>query len=138
MQWLAVYNDNSYLLQFNEDGEENKYDSIDRSKLASFHLVKKDDEGFKRVASVFFERPSQQLVWRKRNYLHQFSDGTVIPELVYMLGWHENINGKSYKSIMYIHQDETIELAGSRQNIELLGCELPEDINEVCIDAEAE
>lgn len=138
MQWLAVYNDNSYLLQFNEDGTENRYDSIDRSRLASFHLIKREEETIKRVASVFLERPTQQLIWRSRNMLHQFSDGSVIQEVIYMLGWHENVGGKSYKSILYVHQDGTVELAGSRNNIELVGCEIPEDFAGECIDAEGE
>jgi len=28
MKWLAVYNDNTYLSQYNEDGTENKYENI--------------------------------------------------------------------------------------------------------------
>ena len=127
MQWLAVYNDDTYLLQYNEDGTPNSYDSIDRSKLSEFHIIDVDENGkHRRVASVFLERPTQQLIWRMRGRIHSGGPRGVWKEQIIMLGWHENIDGRSYKSIMYINEDGTVELAGSRKQIQLKDWEIPD------------
>jgi len=116
MQWLAVYDDKSSLMQYKEDGTENSYFDIDRSRLTHFAMV----EGDKAVLVVEFERPSQKLIYRKRTFMTGAGNVTAI---IYLVGWQENINGTSIKCINYIYPDGKIVLAGAKDDIELLELE---------------
>lgn len=116
MQWLAIYDDDSSLMQYKEDGTENSYFDIDRSRLTHFVML----EGDKAVLVVEFERRSQKLIYRKRTFV----DGNgKLKGVVYLVGWHENINGISIKCINYIYPDGKTVLAGAKDDIELLDCE---------------
>lgn len=116
MQWLAIYDDDSSLMQYKEDGTENSYFDIDRSRLTHFAMV----EGDKAVLVVEFERRSQKLIYRKRTFV----DGNgKLKGVVYLVGWHENINGTSIKCINYIYPDGKTVLAGAKDDIELLELE---------------
>lgn len=114
--WNAIYSDGESLKRYNEDGSENSYNDIDRERLDRFEVTVLD----KRVLSVFMERPSQKLVYRRR----VFCDSQGNPKgMVLLAGWHENINGTSIKSIAYIYPDGHVELAGARDDLELVPCE---------------
>jgi hypothetical protein len=112
MKWIANYNDGTSLPQFNEDGTENKYIDIDRSKLSSFDMVED-----KLILSVILERPTQKLICRRRVCVDLFGN---FKSAIWLVGWHENIGGKSIKSICYIYSDGHIELAGARDDIQLI------------------
>ena len=116
MQWLAIYNDKTSLMQYKEDGTENSYFDIDRSRLTHFVML----EGEKAVLAVEFERPSQKLIYRKRTTCDLYGNAKSI---VYLVGWHENINGTSIKVINYICPDKII-LAGAKDDLELLEMEI--------------
>ena len=115
MQWLAIYNDESHLNQYNEDGSENAYKDIDRNRLSYFAMI----EGDKAVLIIEFERPTQKLIYRRRHFVN-LAGGH---EMIHLVGWHENINGTSVKVINYIYPDGRILLAGAKDDIELIGCE---------------
>lgn len=116
MKWLAIYEDKSSLMQYKEDGTENSYFDIDRSRLTHFVML----EGDKAVLVVEFERRSQKLIYRKRTFV----DGNgKLKGVVYLVGWHENINGTSIKCINYIYPDGKTVLAGAKDDIELLELE---------------
>jgi hypothetical protein len=113
MQWLASYSDGSQLMQW-EGGKENKYVNIDRNKLSSFAIL--GDSG-ELILSVQFERPTQKLICRRR----QAISVTGIPlSTVWLVGWHENINGTSVKAICYIYEDGHIEMAGAKDDVQLI------------------
>ena len=117
MQWLAIYDDDSSLMQYKEDGTENSYFDIDRSRLTHFAMI----EGEKTVLVIEFERPSQKLIYRKRTTCDLYGNAKGI---IYLVGWHENINSTSIKCINYIYPDGKIVLAGAKDDIELIGCEI--------------
>ena len=116
MKWVAKYTDGSELMQYEGD-KENRYLDIDRNRLSSFALF--GDSG-ELVLSVKLERPTQQLIYRRRVFTDLFGNQK---DVIYLVGWHENIGGKSIKSICYIHSDGHIEMAGARDDLELITCE---------------
>lgn len=114
MKWVAVYNDETFLAQFNSDGSENCYADIQRDKLTHFAML---SENNKLILSVEFERPTQKLIFRRRTFLDLVGN---IKGIVYLVGWHENINGKSIKVINYIYPNGKIVLAGAKDDLELV------------------
>jgi hypothetical protein len=115
--WVAAYTDGTSLARYNEDSTENGYADIDRSRLRSFE-VRSDISAL--VVKVFFERPTQQLVYRRRNHISMLGvpQGTTI-----IVGWQEKVGGKSHKSLIYLYPDGHIELDGARNDLELLPIE---------------
>lgn len=114
MKWLAVYNDNTYLSQYNEDGTENKYKDIDRNRLTHFAMLNEDN---KPILVVEIERPTQKLIYRRRTFCNLLGK---INGVIYLVGWHENVNGKSIKAINYIYPNGKIVLAGAKDDLELV------------------
>jgi hypothetical protein len=114
MKWLAVYKDQSYLKQYNADGSENKYADINRDQLLAFALL--SDEN-KLVLSVEFERPTQKLVYRRRVFTDLVGK---IKGVIYLVGWHETINGKNIKCISYVYPDGHIVMGGAKDDLELV------------------
>lgn len=119
--WNAIYSDGEILARYNEDGTENSYADIDRDRLKVFEVVKGNAITGGNVAfKVFFERPTQKLIYRRRVFVDAVG---VTTGVVVMVGWHENVNGTSVKSIAYIYPDGHVELDGSRNDLELIPCE---------------
>jgi hypothetical protein len=116
MQWLAVYKDDTTLSQYNEDGTENRYFDIDRNRLTHFAILDED----KAVLVIEFERPTQQLIFRRRHHINLAGNHAEI----YLVGWHENIHGTNIKVINYIYPDGKIVLAGAKDDVELLEGEI--------------
>jgi hypothetical protein len=114
MKWVAIYNDETFLAQFNEDGSENKYADIDRNRLTHFAML---GEGNKPVLVIEMERPTQKLIYRRRTFMDLVGN---IKGVIFLVGWHENINGKSIKVINYIYPDGRIVLAGAKDDLELV------------------
>jgi hypothetical protein len=113
MKWCANYSDGTRLMQYEGD-KENPYIAIERDKLESFDML---DDSDKLVLSISIERPTQKLICRRRAVITL----TGIPvSTVWLVGWHENINGTSVKSICYIYEDGHIELAGAKDNVQLI------------------
>jgi len=114
MKWIAKYNDGTYLPQFNNDLSENRYLDINREKLTEFIIL---DDNDRIIMVIQFERPTQKLIYRKRTFMDMNSN---IRGILYLVGWHENINGTSIKVINYIYPNGTIVLAGAKDDLELL------------------
>jgi len=91
--WVSVYNDNTRLPQFNEDGSENKYQDIDRGKLSSFEFYK---DG--KIILVCDIAPGARLIYRRRVEQSAGSE----PLVVYILGWQKTLNGLNSQSIVCI------------------------------------
>lgn len=115
--WVAVYSDGTVLEQFNDDGTENKYPAIDRSKLAHFLFVDRDT-GIPHVA--IYLRKGQQLICRRRTRLH-FGSSVLLDnatgeikarweEAFWIAGWHENRNGVNVQCVIILFDDGRIEV----------------------------
>ncbi len=122
--WKAIYNDGTELSQYEEDGTENKYPDIDRSKLASFEirkagLVGPNYEKDKLLFKMFLE-PGRRLIYRRRVLKKMKVGGTPTGikikkrwnEIVYLVGWQATIGDRNVQDIAYIFEDEHVELAG--------------------------
>jgi len=116
MQWQAIYNNNEMFPQFNTNGTENKYSDIQRDRLVSFNMY----DGDKLILSVELERPTQKLICRKRTFMNNKGGRNEI----WLAGWHENVNGRSIKSICYIYPDGHIHFAGAKDDLELMKGEI--------------
>lgn len=114
MKWVAVYNDDTFLTQFNEDGSENRYEDIDRNRLTHFAML---NENNKPILVVEIERPTQKLIFRRRTFIDLVGK---IKGIIFLVGWHENIGGKSIKAINYIYPNGKIVLAGAKDDLELV------------------
>lgn len=114
MKWVAVYNDETFLAQFNSDGSENRYEDIDRNRLTHFAMLNEDN---KPILVVEIERPTQKLIYRRRTFIDLLGN---IKGVVFLVGWHENIGGKSIKAINYIYPNGKIVLAGAKDDLELV------------------
>ena len=109
INWRAVYTDGTYL--DSKDAEEG-YKSIDRTRLASFCLMKD--------GKVFFHlilQKGQRLIWRKRGIL---TPGQ--PERVWhLVGWQKTVGGENIQCISYISEDDgSVIMAGEWQGEHIL------------------
>ena len=112
LNWEAIYKDGSL------HTEENLLttDEIDRSQLWEFRLL----DGDKIIFKAFFDNPKRKLIFRRRVFL----DGKgKLKDIVYLVGWHENVKGVSVKSICYIYGDGRVEFDDDRNDLELVPCE---------------
>ena len=108
IRWRAIYNDGSTLPQYNEKGEANGYENIDRKGLAAFEiydLTKPDSFIFR----LFLEE-GQKLIYRRRVQKDLMSDK--ITNVLYLVGWQQKVNGKNIQSINYITEDGEVQQAG--------------------------
>ena len=103
IQWLAHYADGSTLPQYDADGCENQYASIDRSRLEGFSLW---DDG-KCLVHLALE-PGQRLVYRRRVE----TSPTAEPIVIYLAGWQQTVQGTNVQSIFYVLPNGTIVSAG--------------------------
>jgi hypothetical protein len=114
----AVYTDGTYL----DLKKGVSYESIDRSKLASFCLLKEDTVIFQMVL-----QEGQRLIWRKRIILTP-GQGEKVWHLV---GWQKTIKGENIQCIGYVNEEDGyVLMAGEWQgdhalmgNVELLDFE---------------
>ena len=97
LQWVAVYDGNETLPQYNEDGTENSYSDIDRERLERFVLT----EGAK-VKLVLNVDPSKKLIYRRRVAKNVMSNS--VREIVHIVGYQENIEGVSRQNVSFIFE----------------------------------
>jgi hypothetical protein len=112
MQWVARYNDETSLPQYNGDGSENKYSDIDRRKLVSFTLTEQVEDKNIHVLSLHLE-PTQRLVYRRRVEMVPGEE----PVVIYLVGWQQTIqdgspDGRNIQSIGCVFPDLHIEWFG--------------------------
>jgi hypothetical protein len=113
LSWQCVYTDNTVLNQYNEDGTENSYTDIDRSKLSEFRLF--DEAGELKFSLVLDE--GQRLIYRRRVFktLNNGDDNSEV--VVYLVGWQDTVNGKNVQAISYIREDWPVVMGGKfREN----------------------
>jgi hypothetical protein len=88
--WLAHYSDES-LPQYNEDGSENKYADIDRSRLTAFSLVRDGN-----ILARIHISPDKRLIYRRRIELRPGGEKTIL----HLAGWQKTVNGENVQSIV--------------------------------------
>jgi len=120
--WIAKYKDGTELRQFDEDGKEHSFREIDQGRLESFSWVPFTREQVLSLPIRCVSRPlptytlhlreNQRLIAVRRNYI-TYGKGFEERRTIYLLGWQETINGKNYKSILYIHEDGSVEVSDS-------------------------
>jgi hypothetical protein len=103
-RWKAVYNDNTFLNQFNSDNTENKYTAIKRDELKQFIIFSTNKN--EPLIVVHFTRPSQKLIYRQRVAMGVDSK---IKRRVVIVGWQENVQGKNVQHINFVWENGFIE-----------------------------
>lgn len=107
MQWRVTYEDGATY----DELDFNSSEDVDRSRLKSFSLI---SDG-KTVFTSYFDK-ERKLIFRRRRFFDILGNEKGI---VYLVGWHMNVNGISVKSICYIYEDGHIEFDDSRNDLEL-------------------
>lgn len=115
--WEAEYMDGIKVLQY-ENGVENSTAGLDRDRLKLFRLF--SDKGCVFEAHFDKERGNRKLIFRRRNLCGPSGE---LLNVVYLVGWHENIKGVSTKAICYIYGDGHVEFDDDRSNLELFDYE---------------
>ncbi len=122
--WKAVYNDGKELSQYEEDGKENKYPDIDRSKLSAFEIRKAGIIQPKAVPDQLlfkmYLEPGRRLIYRRRVLeKYKFGGGArdikakpIGRSIIYLVGWQATIGGRSVQDIAYVFEDGHVELSG--------------------------
>jgi hypothetical protein len=114
LKWEAVYKDGSV----HTEEELGSSEKVDRSQLREFRLYGQEKTV---IFRAFFDNPDRKLIFRRRVLLDM---GGRVKDIVYLVGWHQNIEGVSVKSICYIYGDGHVEFDDSRNDLELVPCEL--------------
>lgn len=94
IHWVAYYGADTFP-QYNEDGSENKYPDIDRSRLTAFALVK---DGNQIVRFHFL--PDMRLIYRRRVELRP-GVGQIV---AYLAGWQKTVNGVNSQSVACVFE----------------------------------
>jgi hypothetical protein len=101
-EWRAEYSDGSWLDQYNEDGAENKYVNIDRSRLAKFFIF----QNKKVKLVVHLDKPERRLIYRRRASVGVTGGRGV----VYLVGWQETVDGKNFQCVCFLFDDGHVEV----------------------------
>ena len=99
--WKAIYNDGNSLFQFDLDGTEQKYTDIDRTRLMQFIIYRNNIP-----AVVIHLGPRKKLIYRMRRAMNNHG----YEESVFLAGWQENRNGRNVQMIMFLFEDNHIEI----------------------------
>jgi len=99
--WKAVYSNEESLSQFSDDGSENKYPDIDRERLMRFELYRNNA-----LAVVFHLNGHKKLIYRMRRAMNNRGE----EETVYLAGWQDKQNGRNVQMLMFLFEDNHIEI----------------------------
>ena len=108
--WRAKFEDGEAVAQYTEDGEEVLYrkvlNHLEACKGLSFIELLPLQEGlpvFKQEIDSSWQRP---VIFRRRFKKVGIWDGREVEErTMFALGWQATVNGKNYKSVIYIDVD---------------------------------
>lgn len=119
LEWKAIYDDHSFLTQFEGEGEnrkEHRYQDINRERLVRFDMI--NPKTNKAVFALYL-RDGQQLIFRRRTLKKILVPDTVIFLVGYQLRIMAGAGPLTQVVINYIHPDGSIALDGARSNLEL-------------------
>lgn len=100
MKWIAYYSDGEMFEQIDENGVENSYSAIDRSRLVSFAIV----STLRGIVYELHLESGQSLIWRRRVWIMQGA-GEESRQVVHIVGWQHG----EQCSIAFIFPDGHIE-----------------------------
>lgn len=124
--WKAIYNDDTFLFQYNEDGTEHKYFDIDRRKLVRFELYNRNNILVYAVNLL----DNQKLIFRRRTLVHiGVANDEETRDIIYLIGWQKRIDTpegpRNVTAINYLNMTTgVIELDDTRDNLELVHSEI--------------
>jgi len=114
IQWKAIYDDGTGLLQYNGDGTENKYTDIDRGRLIRFVLFEPIavDKKFHSILGhsiklVIALNGNKKLIYRRRVAMNITTNTR---EEVFLAGWQENTDGRNTQMLCFLFEDGHIEV----------------------------
>jgi hypothetical protein len=99
--WRAIYENGESLSQIAPDGKENSYGDIDKRALTKFILYRYGEP----IVVVHLD-PNKKLIYRMRRAM----DNHGAEETVYLVGWQENRNGMNIQMIVFLFEDDHIEV----------------------------
>jgi len=103
-KWIAIYDGSEQYPQYNEDGSENLYSSIDRKRLTSFAVLHED----KIVIHVHMEG-KRKLIARRIPLMQGLFNAKKVDEL-FIVGWQELIEEINVQTIAVCFRDGHVEL----------------------------
>ena len=106
LMWTALYTDGTQLHQYKEDGSENKYADIDRSRLKALIVLDIGVKPARTILAVHLD-PNKKLICRFRVILSM--KGDVIGRGL-MVGWQENRNGVNVQMVSVVFPDGHVEI----------------------------
>ena len=111
IRWRARYSDGTYLNQ-----GKNTYETIDRTKLAAFDILKDVEDPLAQYETeellfrVWLDK-GQKLIYRRR-VEKDLQGGLGIKSEMWLVGYQEKINGTNKQVINHIFPDGHIQQAG--------------------------
>ena len=99
--WRAVYKNGKSLSQIRPDGGNNSYGDIDKKSLTQFILYR-----YGKPVVVIHLDPKKKLIYRIR----RAQDNRGNKESVYLAGWQENRNGMNIQMLVFLFEDDHIEV----------------------------
>lgn len=116
-RWIAIYNDDTELKQFDEaTGIFHQFKEIDQSKLKTFRMVSdKNPVGF----YLLFQADKMKLIHFYRNVVFDYMSKNPTRIRLYVFGYEENINGRTYKRLTCIMPDDGVVLTDDPSRIDL-------------------
>ena len=108
IEWGVAYNNGDGLLQYNEDGTENKYTDIDRTHLIKFYLFERGVHDRVNQKLSINLSGNKKLIYRHRVAMNLTKNTR---EEVIIAGWQENIEGRNVQMLSFIFEDGHIEIA---------------------------
>jgi hypothetical protein len=123
-QWIALYNDESVLPQYKDDGTERLYGEIEHDKLIRF-VLELGGKAFcvdLRNGSFFIDK--QQFTWagfderisfrliyfRRVRQIMGMGSTPQRTEVVYHLGWQATLNNQNCQRVMAIAEDGSVSV----------------------------
>ena len=100
--WKAIYSDETCFNQYNEDGSENLYKDIDRTKLDCFILMNEE-----KTILVIHLDDKKKLICRRRIAIGLDNN---IQHVVWIAGWQENRQGMNVQMVCFVFDDGHIEV----------------------------
>jgi hypothetical protein len=103
LQWMVRYSDGDVLYQLNSDGSEQPTKIIERKKLRSFIMLRRDDH---QVVFALEFQPGHEFIYRTRTALQNGG----VTEKIHVVGWRKKveIGGRSeyISNINFVYESD--------------------------------
>jgi len=117
VKWRAIYNDNTFLDEQEQNGTEHAFKEIDFTKIQAFQLINQQNIAICQVKLG----EGKRLIFARRNLMttgaRTIMQGDVkvsVPaeshRVIIILGWQKTVNEVNSKAIFYLLPDGRIEM----------------------------